>query len=69
MYEFHYDYIKNKYDNKSKILFTDTDNLMYEIKTKYVYEDFSSYKKMFDFSNYSIKPKYYENSKKLVIGK
>ena len=25
MHEFHYDYIKNKYDNKSKPLFTDTD--------------------------------------------
>ena len=24
MYEFHYDYIKNKYDNKSKLFFTDT---------------------------------------------
>ena len=24
MYEFHYDDIKNKYDNKSRLLFTDT---------------------------------------------
>ena len=34
MYEFHYDYIKNKYGNNSRLLFTDTGNLMYEIKTE-----------------------------------
>ena len=28
MYKFHYDYIKNKYDNKSKLLFTENDSLM-----------------------------------------
>ena len=66
MYELHYDYIKNKYDNKSKLLFTDTDNLMYEIKTEDVYKDFSSDKEMFDFRNYL---KYYDDSNKLVIGK
>ena len=41
MYKFHYDYIKNKYDDKSKLLLTDTNSLMYEIKTDDVYEDFS----------------------------
>ena len=34
MYEFHYDYIKNEYSNNSRLLFTDTDSLMYEIKTE-----------------------------------
>ena len=42
LYEFHYDCIKNKYDNKSKLLFTDNDSLMYEIKTEDVYEGYSS---------------------------
>ena len=51
MYEFYYNNIKNKYDNKSKLLFEDTDSLMYEIKTEDVYEDYSSDKEMFDFSN------------------
>ena len=31
MYEFHYDYIKNKYGNNSRLLFTDADILMYDV--------------------------------------
>ena len=31
MYEFHYDYIENKYGNNSRLFFLDTDSLMYEI--------------------------------------
>ena len=69
MYEFHYDYIKNKYDNKSKLLFTVTNRLMHEIKTEDVYEDFGSNKEILDFSSYSTKWKYYDNSNKLAIGK
>ena len=66
MYEFHYDYIKNKC---GKLLFTDPNSLKYEIITEDVFEDFSKDKEMFDFSNYSTKPKYYDNSNKLVVGK
>ena len=35
---------------------------MYEIKTEDVYENLSSYKEIFDFSNYSTKSKYYDYS-------
>ena len=45
MYEFHYNYIKNKYDIKQKVLFTETDSLISEIKTEDVYEDVISNKK------------------------
>ena len=69
MYEFHYDYIKNKYSNNSRLLFTDTDSLMYEIKTEDVSENFSNNRDMFDFSNYSTKSKYCDTSNKLVVGK
>ena len=34
-----------------------------------VYEDFRSNKEMFDFSNYSTKSKYHDDSNKLVIEK
>ena len=54
MYGFHYDLVKNKYSKDSRLLFTDTDNLMYEIKTEDVYEDFSKDKEIFDFSNIMI---------------
>ena len=42
---------------------------MYEIKSEDVYEDFSKDKEMFDFSNYSAKSKYYDDSSKLIVGK
>ena len=54
MYEFHYDYIKNKYVKNSKLMFTDTGNLLYEIKTEDIYKDFSNNKKMFQFSNFQL---------------
>ena len=69
MYKFHYDYIKNKYGNNSRLLLTDTDSLMYEIKTEVAYEDFSKKKEMLDFINYSAKSKYNDDWNKLVIGK
>ena len=53
MYEFHYHYIKNIFANNSILILTDTDSLMYAIKTEDVCEDFNSDKEMFDFSNYS----------------
>ena len=69
MCELHYDYIRNKYDNKSKLLFPGTDHLMCELKTENVKQYFSSDKKMCDFNYDSTKSKYYDVSNKLVIWK
>ena len=58
IYEFHYDYIKNKYFNNLRLFFTDTDSLVYEIKTEDVYDIFSKDKEMFNFSSYSTESEY-----------
>ena len=53
MYEFHYDYIKPKYNELAKLLYTDTDSLIYEIETKDFYNDIKlDVKTHFDTSNY-----------------
>ena len=46
-YEFHCDYVRQKYGRKSRLLFTDTDSLMHKIKTEDFYEDFSKDEEMF----------------------
>ena len=67
MCKFHYDYVKNKFD--FKLLFTDTDSLVYEINRKNVYEECFKDRELFDSSEYPIDSKYYDSSNKKVIGK
>ena len=64
MYEFHYDYMKRKYDEKSlKLLYMDTDSLVYDIKTKDFYKDIAEdVESRFDTSGY-------EPDRPLPIGK
>ena len=53
MYDFHYNYIKQKYGDKAKLLLTDTDSILYEIQTDDFYDDISvDVKHRFDTSNY-----------------
>ena len=51
------------------LLLADIDSLMYETKTEYFYEDFSSNKERSNFRNYSTKSKYCNNPNNWVIGK
>ena len=65
MYEFWYDYLKPKYRDRVKLLYTDTDSFIIYITTEDFFEDISNdVKKWFDTSNYD------KNDKRpLPIGK
>ena len=64
MYEFHYKGIESKFD--AKLLFTDTESLVYEIKTQDVYEDFYQKENLFDFSDFPLDSKYFDLANKKV---
>ena len=66
MYEFHYDYMKRKYNSdRLQLCHMDTDSLVYHIKTKDFYTDISNdVEERFDTSGYNK-----ENTKPLPIGK
>ena len=69
MYDFHYNYIKKKYGDKAKLLFTDTDSLTYEIEADDIYQDFFNDKDKFDNSDYPESSPYFDKTNKKVIGK
>ena len=53
MYDLHYKYIKPKFGENAKLLFTDTDSLCYEIQTDDFFKDISQdVEQKFDTSNY-----------------
>ena len=51
IYQFHYDYVLKTFDDV-KLLFTDTDSLVYEIRGGNVYEQCFKDKELSDFSGY-----------------
>ena len=54
MYEFHYDYMKQKYSNGLTLCYMDTDSLIYDIETDDFYKDIAEdVKDKFDTSGYN----------------
>ena len=69
MYDFHYNYMKAKYGNRLKLLFTDTDSLCYHINTENIYTDWIDAKGLYDFSEHPPDHRLYDTANKKVIGK
>ena len=68
MLDFHYDFMVEQYGSKQKLLYSDTDSLVYHVETENIFADISSTenKHLFDLSNM---PKPYncmDNCKKVL---
>ena len=65
VYEFWYDYIKTKYEDRPKLCYMDSDSFVIHIETEDIYDDIANdVEKWFDTSNYN------ENDKRrFPIGK
>ena len=69
MYEFCYDYVKIKYQDKARLCYMDTDSFVVNIKTKDFYKDIShDVNKRFDTSNYTFDRPLPTGINKKVIG-
>ena len=68
MYDFHYNKMLKWY-NDINLCFTDTDSLLYEIKTDNVYNDMQEHADEYDFSEYAFDHPNYDPKNKKVIGK
>ena len=69
MYKFHYDTIKTRYGDKATLLMTDTDSLVYNIKTEDMYIDLEEIKDQLDTSEYPEDHPLYSTKNAKVIGK
>ena len=55
MMEFHYDVIHKEFENKYKLLYQDTDSLVYKIQNPNIYEWIKNHKHYLDLSD-SLRP-------------
>ena len=54
IYRFHYEYMQDRIGDKSKLLYTDTDSLVYEIRAINMYEQMKADLNEFDTSDYPV---------------
>ena len=69
MYQFGYDVVKKKYDDKIKLLHTDTDSFIFHVDTEVLDKCFDDMKEHMDFSGYGKSHPCYASTNKKVLGK
>jgi len=69
MYDFWYNQIKAEYGDKASLLYTDTDSLLFQVETGYVYADMRKNAEEYDFSDFPKDHPCYSTENKKVVGK
>ena len=66
---FNYEVMKKKYRENIELLFTDTESLMYEVCTDYLYQDMWAMKEELDLASYPKSSPFYDPTNNKVVGK
>ena len=69
MYQFWYDHLKNKYNNKVELICSDTDSFIIHVETDDIYKDMLEDKNLYDFSEYPTDHPNYDITNKKVLMK
>ena len=69
MYDFWYNTMKKKYNDKIKLLMTDTDSLVFNVETEDLYADYKTIQDKLDCSEYPKNHILYNETNKKIIGK
>ena len=69
MHQFWYDHLKEKYNNKVELIYTDTGSFIIQVETNDIYKKMLENKILYDFSDYPINHLNYDITNKKVLGK
>ena len=61
--------MKNKYNNKVELIYTDTDSFIIHVETDDIYKDMLEDRNLYDFSEYPKNHSNYDIKDKKVLGK
>jgi len=69
MYEFWYNQIKAQYGKRARLMYTDTDSLLFEVETENIYADMAMNGNSYDFSECPTYHPCHSTENKKVVGK
>ena len=69
MYDFYYNQLRAQYEDRCRLLYTDTDSLLLEVQTEDVFRDMTSHAELYETSDYPPEHPLHSTANKKVLGK